>query len=48
MVIMMAVASSEKIMGTLKISGRLRALGWLCTAAMAVAVLAMFGASLIG
>jgi Mn2+/Fe2+ NRAMP family transporter len=45
MVIMMAVASSTRIMGTLKISGRLRVLGWLCTGVMAVAVLAMAGAS---
>jgi NRAMP (natural resistance-associated macrophage protein)-like metal ion transporter len=45
MVIMMAVASSQKIMGALKISGRLRVLGWLCTGIMLVAVLAMFGAS---
>jgi len=44
MVIMMAVASSTKIMGELKISGRLRVLGWICTGVMAVAVLAMFGA----
>jgi Mn2+/Fe2+ NRAMP family transporter len=45
MVIMMAVASSRKIMGDLKISGWLRVLGWLCTGVMAVAVLAMFGTS---
>jgi len=44
MVIMMAVASSTKIMGELKISGRLRVLGWICTGVMAVAVVAMFGA----
>jgi hypothetical protein len=34
-------------MGALKISGRLRALGWLCTAVMALAVLAMFGAAFL-
>jgi NRAMP (natural resistance-associated macrophage protein)-like metal ion transporter len=45
MVIMMAVASSRKIMGDLKISGWLRVLGWLCTGVMAVAVLAMLGTS---
>jgi NRAMP (natural resistance-associated macrophage protein)-like metal ion transporter len=47
MAIMMAVASSQKIMGALKISGRLRVLGWLCTAVMAVAVLAMFGTAVL-
>jgi Mn2+/Fe2+ NRAMP family transporter len=47
MAIMMAVASSPKIMGTLQISGRLRALGWLCTGVMAIAVLAMFGAEFL-
>jgi NRAMP (natural resistance-associated macrophage protein)-like metal ion transporter len=45
MVIMMAVASSRKIMGDLKISGWLRVLGWLCTGVMAIAVLSMLGAS---
>jgi hypothetical protein len=34
-------------MGALKIGGRLRVLGWLCTGVMLVAVLAMFGASFI-
>jgi len=48
MVIMMAVASSAKIMGELKISGRLRVLGWLCTGIMLVAVLAMFGTEFMG
>ena len=48
MVIMMAVASSTKIMGELKISGRLRVLGWLCTGIMLVAVLAMFGTEFMG
>jgi NRAMP (natural resistance-associated macrophage protein)-like metal ion transporter len=47
MVIMMAVASSARIMGTLTISGRLRALGWLCTGVMLVAVAAMFGAAFV-
>jgi NRAMP (natural resistance-associated macrophage protein)-like metal ion transporter len=47
MVIMMAVASSTRIMGTLKISGRLRVLGWLCTGVMLVAVAAMFGAAFV-
>jgi NRAMP (natural resistance-associated macrophage protein)-like metal ion transporter len=47
MVIMMAVASSDRIMGALKIRGRLRALGWLCTGVMAIAVLAMFGAEFL-
>jgi hypothetical protein len=34
-------------MGTLTISGRLRALGWLCTGVMLVAVAAMFGAAFV-
>jgi Mn2+/Fe2+ NRAMP family transporter len=37
----------HQIMGTLKISGRLRVLGWLCTGVMLVAVLAMFGAAFV-
>jgi Mn2+/Fe2+ NRAMP family transporter len=45
MAIMMAVASSTKIMGELKISTRLRVLGWLCTGVMLAAVLAMAGAA---
>lgn len=42
MALMMGMASCSAIMGTLVISRRLRWLGWLCTAVMAVAVLAMF------
>lgn len=42
MALMMTMASRPAIMGTLTISRRLRVLGWLCTAVMAVAVLAMF------
>lgn len=45
MAIMMAVASSTKIMGDLKISRRLRVLGRLCTGIMLAAVLAMAAAS---
>lgn len=41
MVVMMAMASRTEIMGQFVISARLRALGWLCTLAMAVAVLVM-------
>ena len=44
MALMMGMAARPAIMGTLTISRRLRALGWLCTAVMAVAVLAMFAA----
>lgn len=42
MVLMMVMASRPAIMGTLTISRRLRALGWLATSVMATAVLAMF------
>ncbi|WP_332860244.1 divalent metal cation transporter [Janthinobacterium svalbardensis] len=42
MALMMVLASRPAIMGTLTISRRLRALGWLSTIVMATAVLAMF------
>ena len=42
MALMMVMASRPAIMGTLTISRRLRALGWLATVVMATAVLAMF------
>ena len=42
MALMMLMASRPAIMGTLTISRRLRALGWLATVVMATAVLAMF------
>lgn len=42
MALMMVMASRSAIMGTLTISRRLRALGWLSTLVMATAVLAMF------
>ncbi|MGK5073267.1 NRAMP family divalent metal transporter [Janthinobacterium sp. ZB1P44] len=42
MALMMVMASRPAIMGTLTISRRLRALGWLSTLVMATAVLAMF------
>ncbi|MEG1114747.1 MAG: divalent metal cation transporter, partial [Janthinobacterium sp.] len=42
MALMMVMASRTAIMGTLTISRRLRALGWLATLVMATAVLAMF------
>jgi NRAMP (natural resistance-associated macrophage protein)-like metal ion transporter len=48
MALMMIVASSPRVMGNLPISRPLRVLGWLCTALMLVAVLAMFGAMLMG
>ncbi len=44
MALMMVMASRPAIMGTLTISRRLRALGWLSTVVMATAVLAMFAA----
>ncbi|MDQ2762601.1 MAG: divalent metal cation transporter, partial [Pseudomonadota bacterium] len=39
---MMLVAARKEVMGALAVRGPLRALGWLCTAVMAVAVGAMF------
>jgi len=47
MAVMMLVASSRKIMGDLPISGRLKLLGWVCTAVMAAASLIMFGSFLL-
>lgn len=47
MAIMMAVASSRRIMGELRIERHLRVLGWLCTGVMAAAVLAMFATFLM-
>jgi len=42
MVVVMLLAARKSVMGALVISRRLRALGWLCTGAMALAVAAMF------
>jgi NRAMP (natural resistance-associated macrophage protein)-like metal ion transporter len=42
MVVVMLLAVRPAVMGALVISRRLRVLGWLCTAVMALAVLAMF------
>lgn len=42
MVVMMLMGTSSKVMGRFAISGRLTWLGWLATAVMAVAVIAMF------
>jgi len=42
MVLMMKMASNPSIMGKFAISGRLRVVGWLATAVMAVAVVGMF------
>jgi Mn2+/Fe2+ NRAMP family transporter len=42
MVLMMKMASNPDIMGTFRISGTLRIVGWLTTAVMATAVVAMF------
>ena len=41
MIVMMLLGSSERVMGQFRIGKRLRALGWLATAVMAVAVVAM-------
>jgi NRAMP (natural resistance-associated macrophage protein)-like metal ion transporter len=41
MVVMMLMAGRSDVMGRLVISKRLKAMGWLCTAAMTAAVLAM-------
>jgi len=45
MVVMMLMAAKPEIMGNLVITPRLKLLGWTCTAAMALAVLAMFATS---
>jgi Mn2+/Fe2+ NRAMP family transporter len=42
MVVLMRLATRPAVMGALAISPRLRVLGWLCTAVMALAVVAMF------
>lgn len=42
MIVMMLMGSSRKIMGPLIIRGRLKAVGWLCSGVMVVAVGAMF------
>jgi Mn2+/Fe2+ NRAMP family transporter len=42
MVVMMLLAARPAVMGKLVLSRRLRVLGWLCTAVMAAAVIAMF------
>lgn len=42
MIVMMLLGSSQRVMGTFRIGWRLRWLGWLATAVMAVAVAAMF------
>ncbi|HEX4234671.1 MAG TPA: divalent metal cation transporter [Caldimonas sp.] len=42
MAVMMLVAARTDVMGALAVRGGLRAVGWLCTAVMAVAVVAMF------
>jgi len=39
---MMKMASNPDIMGTFRISGRLRVVGWLATAVMVTAVVEMF------
>ena len=42
MVVLMLLAGQERVMGQFVIRRRLRHLGWLATATMAVAVIAMF------
>ncbi|MDB6060317.1 MAG: mntH [Verrucomicrobiaceae bacterium] len=42
MAVMMSMASRKEIMGQFVIGNRLKTLGWLCTGAMTVAVIAMF------
>ncbi len=42
MIVMMLLGTSERVMGQFRIGKRLRWLGWLATAVMAVAVVAMF------
>lgn len=47
MLIMMLMASSKDIMGTFVINLGLRIVGWICTVAMAVVVIAMFWGMLV-
>ncbi len=42
MAVMMRIASDAKVMGAFVVSRRLRIVGWLATATMAAAVVAMF------
>ena len=42
MVIVMLLSANTRVMGSFVVKGRLRALGWLATAVMAVAVIVMF------
>jgi Mn2+/Fe2+ NRAMP family transporter len=42
MVVMMLLASNERVMGRYTIRRKLKALGWAATATMAAAVVAMF------
>ena len=42
MAVMMLMAARTDIMGSLVVHRRLKVLGWLCTVAMASAVIAMF------
>ena len=42
MVVMMLMAARTEVMGQFVISSRLKVLGWICTAVMAFAVIAMF------
>ena len=46
MCVMMLMATRSEVMGVFTISTRLKALGWLCTAVMAISVIAMFCAML--
>jgi Mn2+/Fe2+ NRAMP family transporter len=48
MVMMMVIVANSRLMGRFKAKSWLIALGWLGTALMAVAVLALFWASLAG
>ena len=48
MAMMMVIVTNEGLMGRFKASRRLTRLGWIGTALMAVAVIALFGSFLIG
>ncbi len=48
MAMMMVIVSNAKIMGRFKARTWLVALGWLGTALMALAVLALFGSFVVG
>jgi Mn2+/Fe2+ NRAMP family transporter len=47
MAIMMLIATRKRVMGEFRLSPRLRLMGWLSTAAMALAALCMIGSWIV-